>query len=46
VIADGDAREIMGNQALMEAHGLEKPHSLQPHREVHHPGSKSSDGQG
>ena len=28
VIADGPAVEIMGDKALMEAHGLEKPHSL------------------
>ncbi|MGB1252688.1 MAG: energy-coupling factor ABC transporter ATP-binding protein [Candidatus Promineifilaceae bacterium] len=32
IIADGDPLEIMGNAALMEAHGLEKPHSLRPHR--------------
>lgn len=31
VVADGDVRAIMGNQALMTAHGLEKPHSLTPH---------------
>ncbi|MEM7539603.1 MAG: energy-coupling factor ABC transporter ATP-binding protein [Chloroflexota bacterium] len=31
IIADGDAREIMGDVALMEAHGLERPHSLMPH---------------
>jgi len=31
IIADGDPRQIMGNQELMEAHGLEKPHSLIPH---------------
>jgi cobalt/nickel transport system ATP-binding protein len=37
VVADGAAREIMGNQDLMEAHGLEKPHSLMPHRNPHHP---------
>lgn len=37
VIADGLAAEIMGNQGLMEAHGLEKPHSLIPHVEPHHP---------
>lgn len=28
IIADGSPREVMGNQALMEAHGLEKPYSL------------------
>ncbi|MBF2036073.1 MAG: ABC transporter ATP-binding protein [Leptolyngbyaceae cyanobacterium T60_A2020_046] len=37
VIADGDARQIMADQALMEAHGLEKPHSLMPHSDPHHP---------
>ena len=36
IIADGDPRQIMGDQALMEAHGLEKPHSLIPHVEPHH----------
>lgn len=36
VIADGSPAVIMGNQALMEAHGLEKPHSLVPHRDPHH----------
>lgn len=28
IIADGDTYDIMGDQELMEAHGLEKPHSL------------------
>ncbi|PSN10982.1 cobalt ABC transporter ATP-binding protein [filamentous cyanobacterium CCT1] len=36
IIADGCPREIMGDQTLMEAHGLEKPHSLIPHVESHH----------
>ncbi|MDB9525507.1 energy-coupling factor ABC transporter ATP-binding protein [Oscillatoria sp. CS-180] len=36
VIADGDPVEVMGNQTLMENHGLEKPHSLIPHVEPHH----------
>lgn len=31
IIADGEPREIMANESLMEAHGLEKPHSLLPH---------------
>jgi cobalt/nickel transport system ATP-binding protein len=31
IAADGDPRTIMSHQALMEAHGLEKPHSLIPH---------------
>ncbi|MGF1568892.1 MAG: energy-coupling factor ABC transporter ATP-binding protein [Nodosilinea sp.] len=37
-IADGPPRQVMGDQALMEAHGLEKPHSLIPHSEPHHGG--------
>ncbi len=36
VVADGEIRAIMSNQELMESHGLEKPHSLEPHRERHH----------
>lgn len=36
IIADGDPMTIMGNQPLMEAHGLEKPHSLIPHVRSHH----------
>jgi cobalt/nickel transport system ATP-binding protein len=36
VIADGDPLVIMGDQERMEAHGLEKPHSLIPHVEPHH----------
>lgn len=28
IIAEGNPREIMGNQTLMENHGLEKPYSL------------------
>jgi cobalt/nickel transport system ATP-binding protein len=31
IVAEGHPAEIMGNVALMEAHGLEKPHSLVPH---------------
>jgi len=33
IIADGSPREVMNNTALMEAHGLERPHSLTPHAE-------------
>ena len=36
IIADGDPLTVMGDQALMEKHGLEKPHSLMPHVELHH----------
>jgi hypothetical protein len=28
LIADGPARTLLGDQALMEAHGLEVPYSL------------------
>lgn len=31
IIADGNPREIMGDDKLMEAYGQEKPHSLVPH---------------
>lgn len=31
IVADGHPYEIMGNAQLMQAHGLEKPHSLTPH---------------
>jgi len=36
IVADGDPREIMSDVALMEAHGLERPHSLVHHPEPHH----------
>ena len=36
VVADGSPRELMGDVELMEAHGLERPHSLIPHAEPHH----------
>ena len=36
IIADGDPLDIMGDVSLMEAHGLEKPHSLIPHVRPHH----------
>jgi len=35
VVADGDTRELLGNEELMLAHGLERPHilgHLHPHR--------------
>lgn len=35
IVADGDPREIMSDEGLMEAHGQEKPHSLVPHRVPH-----------
>ena len=36
VCADGKSRKIMGDNALMESHGFEKPHSLVPHVVKHH----------
>jgi cobalt/nickel transport system ATP-binding protein len=36
IIAEGDPRQIMGDEQLMEAHGQEKPHSLVPHQIPHH----------
>lgn len=35
IIADGNPREVMGDDRLMEAHGQEKPHSLVPHQILH-----------
>jgi cobalt/nickel transport system ATP-binding protein len=39
MVADGPTRKILGDSELMEAHGLEVPHSLSHHapRERHHP---------
>ncbi|MBK8988755.1 MAG: ABC transporter ATP-binding protein [Chloroflexi bacterium] len=31
IIADGPPRQVMDDVTLMEAHGLERPHSLTPH---------------
>jgi len=36
IVAGGKPAEIMSDVDLMEAHGLEKPHSLVPHAEPHH----------
>jgi cobalt/nickel transport system ATP-binding protein len=36
VVADRSSRELMNDAALMEAHGLERPHSLVPHANPHH----------
>jgi cobalt/nickel transport system ATP-binding protein len=36
IVADGSSREIMDDAALMERHGLERPHSLVPHADPHH----------
>lgn len=38
IIADGDPIKVMGDDALMEAHGLERPHSLRPH--IHQPNAE------
>ncbi|MEM7771390.1 MAG: ABC transporter ATP-binding protein [Cyanobacteria bacterium P01_A01_bin.37] len=36
IVADGDPRQVMGDETLMLTHGLEKPHSLIPHIDPHH----------
>jgi cobalt/nickel transport system ATP-binding protein len=36
IVADGPTREIMMDEQLLEAHGLEVPHALIPHAEPHH----------
>lgn len=36
IVADGNPHKVMGDEALMLAHGLEKPHSLMPHADPHH----------
>jgi len=35
IVVNGNPREVMGDVELMEAHGLERPHSLVPHAEPH-----------
>mgnify|MGYP005837391611 CR=1 FL=1 len=36
IVADGPPQEVLGDVILMEAHGLERPHSLVPHVIPHH----------
>ncbi len=36
LVADGPARTLLADAALMDAHGLEVPHSLTPHANPHH----------
>ena len=36
ICAEGSARDVLGNAALMAAHGQEVPHSLTPHGTVRH----------
>ncbi|MCK4299147.1 MAG: ABC transporter ATP-binding protein, partial [Planctomycetes bacterium] len=36
IVVNGNPRQVMGDVELMEAHGLERPHSLVPHTEPHH----------
>ncbi len=36
IIRSGAPEQILGDRELMEANGLEKPHSLVPHAEGHH----------
>ncbi len=43
IVADGIPTDIMGDATLMEAHGLEKPHSLVPH--AHATQDLNADGQ-
>src|SRR5439155_20046320 len=38
VVADGSARTLLADRDLMNAHGLEVPHSLTPHGSPHHCG--------
>jgi cobalt/nickel transport system ATP-binding protein len=40
IIADGPPRQIMADAVLMEAHGLEKPHSLIPHAHLNPNGAR------
>ena len=35
IVADGPILEILADETLLKAHGLEKPHSLVPHRVAH-----------
>lgn len=44
IIADGETLGIMGNKALMEAHGLEKPHSLYLHIQGPHSHEEFTEG--
>ncbi|AFY85147.1 energy-coupling factor ABC transporter ATP-binding protein [Oscillatoria acuminata] len=37
IITTGSPDVVMADAPLMEAHGLEKPHSLHHHRPLHHP---------
>ena len=36
IVADGAPRDVLGEDSLMRAHGLERPHSLVPHEIPHH----------
>ena len=36
IIREGPIKQIMADRELMETHGLEMPHSLIPHRGLHH----------
>ena len=36
IVVNGNPCQVMGDVELMEAHGLERPHSLVPHTEPHH----------
>ncbi|NJK61777.1 MAG: ABC transporter ATP-binding protein [Synechococcaceae cyanobacterium SM2_3_1] len=43
IVADGSCTEVMGDQELMEAHALEKPHSLFRGPHQHHFSDKASE---
>jgi cobalt/nickel transport system ATP-binding protein len=36
IVADGEPTQVLGDEALMLAHGLERPHSLVPHHGAGH----------
>ena len=36
IVVNGNPCQVMGDVELMEVHGLERPHSLVPHTELHH----------
>ena len=44
LVADGEPRAVLGDEALMLAHGLERPHSLTPHPHAHEGGERPPSG--
>ena len=43
VVADGPTADLLADEALMLAHGLERPHILQHHHPHGRPGAPSAD---